>query len=153
MFIITQVTGSDEENYPLTRKVQRDIWYHQHPPNCRDPGVKFLVADWERLPGFGIGAQLAGMCGLLAIAINEKRVLVTNYYNRADHDGCEGWLTNGKIHWSLILSISSLICYPSILDCKYLLSKACANLFLRQTLLFRLRFKQLDVLPPMLNLK
>ncbi|KAJ6857859.1 hypothetical protein NC652_040391 [Populus alba x Populus x berolinensis] len=57
--------------------------------NCRDPNVRFLVADWERLPGFGIGAQLAGMCGLLAIAINEKRVLVTSYYNRADHDGCK----------------------------------------------------------------
>lgn len=85
-----QITGSDEENYPYTRKVQRDIWLHQHPLNCRAPNVKFLVADWERLPGFGIGAQLAGMCGLLAIAINEKRVLVTNYYNRADHDGCKG---------------------------------------------------------------
>lgn len=84
------VTGSNEENYPLTRKVQRDIWLHQHPLNCRDPNVKFLVADWERLPGFGIGAQIAGMCGLLALAITEKRVLVTNYYNRADHDGCQG---------------------------------------------------------------
>lgn len=87
---IFQITGSDEDNYPLTRKVQRDIWIHQHPLNCRDRNVRFLVADWERLPGFGIGAQLAGMCGLLAIAINEKRVLVTNYYNRADHEGCEG---------------------------------------------------------------
>lgn len=85
-----QITGSDEENYPLTRKVQRDLWLHQHPANCNDPTTKFLLADWERLPGFGIGAQLAGMCGLLAIAINEKRVLVTNYYNRADHDGCKG---------------------------------------------------------------
>lgn len=84
------ITGSDEENYPYTRKVQRDIWVHQHPVNCSDPNVRFLVADWERLPGFGIGAQIAGMCGLLAIAINEKRVLVTNYYNRADHDGCRG---------------------------------------------------------------
>ena len=47
-------------------------------------------SDWERLPGFGIGAQLAGMAGLLAIAIKEKRILVTNYYNRADHNGCHG---------------------------------------------------------------
>ncbi|KAK2968294.1 hypothetical protein RJ640_016226 [Escallonia rubra] len=84
------ITGSDEENYPFTRKVQRDIWVHQHPLNCSDPSVRFLVVDWERIPGFGIGAQVAGMCGLLAIAINEKRVLVTNYYNRADHDGCKG---------------------------------------------------------------
>jgi len=85
-----KIVGSDEENYPLTRRVQRDIWIHQHPPNCSDPSLRFLVADWERLPGFGIGAQLAGMAGLLAIAIKEKRILVTNYYNRADHNGCHG---------------------------------------------------------------
>ncbi|GAA0152015.1 glycosyltransferase [Lithospermum erythrorhizon] len=91
------VIGSDEENYPLTRKVQRDIWFHQHPLNCSDPNTKFLVADWERLPGFGIGAQLAGMCGLLAIAMNEKRILVTNYYNRADHDSCKG---TSRSSWS-----------------------------------------------------
>ncbi|CAO2837001.1 unnamed protein product [Amaranthus hypochondriacus] len=91
------ITGSDEENYPLTRKVQRDIWLHQHPLNCHDPRVKFLVADWERLPGFGIGAQIAGMCGLLALAITEKRVLVTNYYNRADHNGCKG---SSHARWS-----------------------------------------------------
>uniref|UniRef100_A0A2P2JRM5 Uncharacterized protein LOC105647752 n=1 Tax=Rhizophora mucronata TaxID=61149 RepID=A0A2P2JRM5_RHIMU len=91
------VIGADEENYPFTRKVQRDIWIHQHPPNCRDPNVRFLVADWERLPGFGIGAQLAGMCGLLGIAIKEKRVLVTGYYNRADHDGCKG---DSRSSWS-----------------------------------------------------
>ncbi|GER34914.1 alpha-(1 6)-fucosyltransferase [Striga asiatica] len=91
------VIGSDEENYPLTRKVQRDLWLHQHPANCNDPSVKFLLADWEKLPGFGIGAQLAGMCGLLAIAINEKRVLVTGYYNRADHDGCKG---SSRSSWS-----------------------------------------------------
>lgn len=91
------ISGSDEENYPLTRKVQRDIWIHQHPSNCSDPNVRFLVADWERLPGYGIGAQLSAMCGLLAIAMNEKRVLVTNYYNRADHDGCKG---SSRSSWS-----------------------------------------------------
>ncbi|PIN07961.1 hypothetical protein CDL12_19465 [Handroanthus impetiginosus] len=91
------ITGSDAENYPLTRKVQRDLWLHQHPADCNGPNVKFLVADWERLPGFGIGAQIAGMCGLLAIAINENRVLVTNYYNRADHDGCKG---SSRASWS-----------------------------------------------------
>ncbi|KAI4301961.1 hypothetical protein L6164_035191 [Bauhinia variegata] len=91
------IAGSDEENYPLTRKVQRDIWIHQHPLNCNDPDVKFLVTDWERSPGFGIGAQIAGMCGVLAIAINEGRVLVTNYYNRADHDACKG---SSRSSWS-----------------------------------------------------
>ena len=92
-----QIEGSDEENYPLTRTVQRDIWIHQHPINCRDSNMKFLVADWEKLPGFGIGAQLAGMSGLLAIAINEKRVLVTRHFNRADHDGCKGMNCNNLL--------------------------------------------------------
>ncbi|CAN4101391.1 unnamed protein product [Withania somnifera] len=77
--------------------VQRDIWLHQHPSNCSDGNVKFLIADWERIPGFGIGAQIAGMSGLLAIAINEKRVLVTSYYNRADHNGCKG---SSRSSWS-----------------------------------------------------
>lgn len=85
-----KIAGSDEENYPLTRQVQRDVWIHQHPPNCSDPSLRFLYADWERLPGFGIGAQLAGMSGLLAIAIKERRILVAGYYNRADHNGCQG---------------------------------------------------------------
>ncbi|XP_058770589.1 uncharacterized protein LOC131644179 [Vicia villosa] len=91
------IEGSDEDNYPLTRKVQRDIWIHQHPLNCNDPNVKFLVADWERLPGFGIGAQIASMSGLLGIAITEGRVLVANHYNRADHDGCKG---SSRSSWS-----------------------------------------------------
>ncbi|XP_058094661.1 uncharacterized protein LOC131240445 isoform X2 [Magnolia sinica] len=91
------IVGSDEDNIPFTRQVQHDIWVHQHPSNCSDPQVRFLVADWERLPGFGMGGQFAGMCGLLAIAINEKRVLVTNYYNRADHDGCQG---SSRSRWS-----------------------------------------------------
>ncbi|GKD15870.1 hypothetical protein Tco_1205028, partial [Tanacetum coccineum] len=67
------IKGSDEENYLLTMEVQRDIWVHQHPMNCRDPCVRFLVTDWERIPGFGMAAQFARMCGLLAIAIIEKR--------------------------------------------------------------------------------
>ncbi|XP_010321972.2 uncharacterized protein [Solanum lycopersicum] len=91
------IKGSDEENYPLTRKVQRDIWLHQHPLNCSDGNVKFLIADWERIPGFGIGAQIAGMSGLLAIAIIQKRILVTSYYNRADHNGCKG---SSRSSWS-----------------------------------------------------
>ncbi|XP_026405633.1 uncharacterized protein LOC113300644 [Papaver somniferum] len=91
------ISGSDEDNFPLTRKVQHDIWIHQHPLNCSDPILRFLVADWETKPGFGIGAQLAGMIGFLAIAINEKRILVTNYFNRADHDGCKG---RSRSNWS-----------------------------------------------------
>ncbi|OEL13068.1 hypothetical protein BAE44_0025913 [Dichanthelium oligosanthes] len=84
------IAGSDEENYPQTRRVQMDIWVHQQPPDCRDPSLQFLVADWERLPRLGIGAQIVAISGLLAIAMKEKRIVVTRYYNRADHDGCKG---------------------------------------------------------------
>ncbi|CAN8265468.1 unnamed protein product [Cochlearia groenlandica] len=84
------INGGDEDNYPLTRRVQRDIWIHQHPLDRESKSLKFLVADFETLPGFGIGAQIAGMTGLLAIAMNENRVLVADHYNRADHDGCRG---------------------------------------------------------------
>ncbi|KAL4190380.1 hypothetical protein AMTRI_Chr07g24480 [Amborella trichopoda] len=91
------VEGSDVDNLPSTRTVQRDLWMHQHPRNCRDPQTRFLLADWEREPGFGIGAQIAGMVGLLSIAIGEKRVLVTKYFNRADHEGCQGM---SRSHWS-----------------------------------------------------
>ncbi|KAK9140344.1 hypothetical protein Scep_010025 [Stephania cephalantha] len=86
----TWIVGSDDDNFPLTRKVQKDIWVHQHPSNCNAAHVRFLIVDWEIIHGFGIGAQIAGMCGLLAIAMKEQRVLVTNYYNRADHAGCKG---------------------------------------------------------------
>ncbi|XP_020582744.1 uncharacterized protein LOC110026204 isoform X2 [Phalaenopsis equestris] len=91
------VLGSDEDNFPLTREVQRYLWIHQHPQDCGNPSLRFLVADWERIPGFGIGAQLAGMAGLLAIAVNENRILVTGYYNRADHAACQG---SSHAHWS-----------------------------------------------------
>ncbi|KAF9606908.1 hypothetical protein IFM89_029507 [Coptis chinensis] len=47
------IVGSDEDNFPLTRKVQQDLWVNQHPLNCHDANVRFLVADWEKLPGFG----------------------------------------------------------------------------------------------------
>jgi hypothetical protein len=97
----------------LTRQVQRDIWIHQHPPNCSDPSLRFLVADWERLPGFGIGAQLAGMAGLLAIAMKEKRIVVTNYYNRADHNGCHG-SSNPVCHAGSYLIVSAVLPFVAL---------------------------------------
>ncbi|KAH9325789.1 hypothetical protein KI387_005967 [Taxus chinensis] len=84
------VEGGDEDNLPMTRHVQRDLWLHQHPSNCNDPNLRFLFTDWESNPGFGIGAQIAGMAGMLALAVNQKRILVTDYFNRADHAGCAG---------------------------------------------------------------
>ncbi|CAK9184847.1 unnamed protein product [Ilex paraguariensis] len=88
------VLSTDEQlisyRHQTTSKGVYPPW-HTLPKTCKgDPSVIFLVADWERLPRFGMDAQFAGMCGLLAIAMNENRALVTNYYNRADHDACEG---------------------------------------------------------------
>ncbi|KAJ0080024.1 hypothetical protein Patl1_23145 [Pistacia atlantica] len=83
-------------------QVGRDYWTcipHLQPMNKLNilgivPFRKVLIL----LLGLGIGrGTIAGMCGLLAIAINEKRVLVTNYFNRADHDGCKG---SSRSSWS-----------------------------------------------------
>lgn len=91
------VEGADEDNLPMTRKAQQDIWQHQHPKNCYDPKLRFLLADWETDPGFGLGAQIASMAGMLAIALTEDRILVSNYFNRADHEECSG---PDHSHWS-----------------------------------------------------
>eukprot|EP00249_Psilotum_nudum_P005420 c18861_g1_i1 orf=471-2273(-) len=98
------IEGADEDNLPMTRRVQHDIWLHQHPQNCEDPSLKFLLTDWEIDPGFGMGAQFAAMAGMLAIAINEQRVLVTDYFNRANHEGCVGTTHS---HWSCYFSIET----------------------------------------------
>ena len=87
-----QVEGGDEDNLPLTRRVQSELWQHQHPKNCEDSNLRFLLADWETDIGFGMGAQIASMTGILAIAVNEQRILVSNYFNRADHQECLGIL-------------------------------------------------------------
>jgi len=85
------------------------------PLNCNNPNVKFLLADWERLPGFGISAQIAGMCGLLAIAINEIRVLLTNFYKRADHDGCK----------DIIIVINTMALYHLVVIVQLILNNLC----------------------------
>lgn len=85
-----QVEGSDEDNLPMTRRVQRDIWLLQHPRNCSHESVRFLIADWPVSARFGLGAQLVYVGGLLAISMREKRVLVLRKLDRADHEGCQG---------------------------------------------------------------
>lgn len=86
-----QVEGGDEDNLPLTRIVQRDIWLHQHPRNCSRESVRFLLADWPASARFGLGAQLVYVGGLLAIAMRENRVLVLERLDRAEHGGCQGY--------------------------------------------------------------
>jgi hypothetical protein len=84
------VEGGDGDNYPLTRRVQRDLWIHQHPPNCSDPSLRFLWVTWENRPGFGLGSRIKFVLGLLAIAVRENRILVTDSFGRADHPACRG---------------------------------------------------------------
>ncbi|CAI5470375.1 unnamed protein product, partial [Closterium sp. Yama58-4] len=58
---IPQVSGADEDNLPMTRRAQRDIWLLQHPRNCSHPSVKFLVVDVLRTVRgrfLGVGAQV-----------------------------------------------------------------------------------------------
>jgi hypothetical protein len=84
------VEGGDADNFPLTRRVQRDLWLHQHPANCSDPGLRFLWVTWENGPGFGLGARIKCMLAFFAIAVREGRILVSDSFGRADHAGCPG---------------------------------------------------------------
>ncbi|KAK7397344.1 hypothetical protein VNO78_18513 [Psophocarpus tetragonolobus] len=72
---ISEIAGSDEEKCPLLEKL--NMAYGSI--NIHYPIAKFLLADWERLSDFGIGAEIAGICGPLAVAINERRVLISSH--------------------------------------------------------------------------
>ncbi|CAI5462525.1 unnamed protein product [Closterium sp. Yama58-4] len=87
------VSGADEDNLPMTRRAQRDIWLMQHPRDCAHPAVKFLVVDVLRTVRgrfLGVGAQVNWLAGVLGTAVVEGRVLVVRHYHRAAHDGCHG---------------------------------------------------------------
>ncbi|GBG67894.1 hypothetical protein CBR_g1013 [Chara braunii] len=84
------IRGADDDNMPLTRVAQRDIWVHQHPVDCNSPEVKFLVADWWPL-AHGTGSQIHGMTTLFARALESGRVLILSpTYARADQENCAG---------------------------------------------------------------
>lgn len=95
-----QVVGADEDNLILTRRVQRDLWVHQHPRDCAAPGVKFLVVNVShdyykegsasRVLFLGVGAQLTVAAGFVSCAVKMDRVLVIDGYERAVHNGCAG---------------------------------------------------------------
>lgn len=90
------VKGGDADNFPLTRRVQQDLWLHQHPKNCSDPQLRFLWSVWENGSGFGLGARIKTMLAFLAIAVRENRILVSDSFGRADHAGCAG---AGRNQW------------------------------------------------------
>ena len=93
-FTMLQVKGGDDENLPLTRQVQTDIWLHQFPVKCSDPKLKFLVMDWAPREGYGLGSQIHLMTVALSLAMEHKRILVPNpkTFSRANHRGCKGFL-------------------------------------------------------------
>ena len=86
------VRGGDEDNLPLTRTAQADIWRHQHPVNCNETGVRFLRIAWSDAFVHGLGSQLHIMTGALSMAMTHGRILVVApaSFTRANHDGCKG---------------------------------------------------------------
>ncbi|GJP34068.1 hypothetical protein CLOM_g18538 [Closterium sp. NIES-68] len=105
------VEGGEWDNYPLTGRVQRDLWRHQFPRDCSHPAVRFLLAPLERSTRHGIGTQITLLAGALALAVRTNRVLViaraeepkggkgrkrgsggaglVGGFDRAEHEGCE----------------------------------------------------------------
>jgi hypothetical protein len=87
-----QVVGSDEDNMVLTRRVQRDLWMHQHPRDCTDPSLRFFYLKFFNAEEYhyGTGAQIQAAEGVFGMAIADGRIVVFADYDRADHDGCQG---------------------------------------------------------------
>ncbi|XP_024520473.1 uncharacterized protein LOC9660544 [Selaginella moellendorffii] len=92
------VISGDDDNIPLTRRVQRDIWLHQHPKNCTD--ARFLLALWhhdETRDSVGVGSDMVSMAGMLGAALLQGRVFITKDYHGARHKGCTG---SNHARWS-----------------------------------------------------
>ncbi|GAQ81562.1 hypothetical protein KFL_000840050 [Klebsormidium nitens] len=93
------IVGADEDNMVLTRRVQRDLWMHQHPRDCNDPNLRFFYLkffDAEEYH-YGTGAQIQAAEGVFGKMIAEGRIVVFADYDRADHDGCRG---DDRNRWS-----------------------------------------------------
>ncbi|KAG0593404.1 hypothetical protein KC19_1G327300, partial [Ceratodon purpureus] len=92
------IEGADEDNLPMTRRVQRDLWIHQHPKdNCKSHTTRFFLVDWRQEENFGIGAQLNFMIGAFSLAVQDNRIFIMKNFNRANHSGCIG---ENRSEWS-----------------------------------------------------
>ncbi|EFJ23402.1 hypothetical protein SELMODRAFT_103482 [Selaginella moellendorffii] len=90
------VHGSDDDNLPLTRLVQQDLWLHQHPKNCSN--ARFLLAHWHsQTAPIGVGSQMVFLSAILSSAVSEGRVFITLPFPGADHEGCTG---SNHLRWS-----------------------------------------------------
>eukprot|EP00270_Netrium_digitus_P007200 TRINITY_DN2097_c0_g1_i1.p1 TRINITY_DN2097_c0_g1~~TRINITY_DN2097_c0_g1_i1.p1 ORF type:complete len:571 (+),score=115.59 TRINITY_DN2097_c0_g1_i1:46-1713(+) len=86
------VLGADEDNLPMTRMAQTDIWKHQFPVDCSQPRHKFLVIPWVNSRNHGLGSQLHLMAVGLGVALTHNRILVPKLatFSRANHSRCTG---------------------------------------------------------------
>ena len=86
------VRGGDEDNLPLTRIAQADIWRHQHPVDCSNETLKFVWAPWSDSGEHGPGSQFNLMTAVLSHAMTHGRILVVEpkSYPRANDEGCAG---------------------------------------------------------------
>ncbi|XP_024520494.1 uncharacterized protein LOC9660552 [Selaginella moellendorffii] len=94
--LIPWISGGNDDNLPLTRLVQHDLWLHQHPKDCSN--ATFLLAHWhsDSFP-IGAGSQITYLSSILSLAVSEGRVFVTLPYHGANHQGCTG---QNYMRWS-----------------------------------------------------
>ncbi|CAI5471660.1 unnamed protein product, partial [Closterium sp. Yama58-4] len=93
----SQVRGSDADNLPLTRVVQRDLWEHQmFHGSCE--GRRLLVVPWPTKTHHGVGSQIHVMSTFLSLAFIHNRTLVPapGSYDRAYTETCNSTGTGGS---------------------------------------------------------
>ncbi|CAI5520859.1 unnamed protein product [Closterium sp. Naga37s-1] len=90
------VRGSDADNLPLTRVMQRDLWEHQLFHGSCD-GRRLLVVPWPTKTHHGVGSQIHVMSTFLSLALIHNRTLVPapGSYDRAFTETCNSTKTGG----------------------------------------------------------
>ncbi|GJP50995.1 hypothetical protein CLOM_g10148 [Closterium sp. NIES-68] len=89
--------GSDADNLPLTRVVQRDLWEYQlFHGSCE--GRRLLVVPWSTGKLHGVGSQVHVTSAFLSLAMIHNRTLVPQpgSYDRAFTQACNATNTSGS---------------------------------------------------------
>ncbi|EFJ16118.1 hypothetical protein SELMODRAFT_422156 [Selaginella moellendorffii] len=84
-----KISGGNDDNLPLTRLVQHDLWLHQQ--------------RFDNFP-IGAGSQIAYLSSILSLAVSEGRVFVTLPYHGANHQGCTG---QNYMRWSCYFALEA----------------------------------------------
>ena len=97
------IRGCDDDNLPMTRRAQADIWRHQHPAMCRNASLKFVVAKWLSGSMYGLGSQLHVITTLFSEAVANNRIFVfqPRSFVRARHAHCKGEGEGLALTWQL----------------------------------------------------